>query len=79
MGVGGQEDLDILEFETQGFYVFADHGVGAGQAGIDQDIACGGGYEIAGQVIGPNVIEVAGDTKGGKILDPFRLEVGERG
>src|ERR1700683_3115173 len=59
--------------------MLADHGIGPRKAGIDEDIACGGGYEIAGEVIGSDVVEIAREAKGEKILNPFGLEVGEGG
>src|ERR1700677_847480 len=59
--------------------MLADHRIGPGKSCINEYIACGGSDEIAGQVIGSDVVEIAGDAKRGEILDPLGLEAGKRG
>ena len=59
-----QQDFNVLHLETELLDAGLDQWRGIAEAGIDEDVALFAGDEVAGEVLGADVVEVAGDLEG---------------
>ena len=70
----GEQDFDIGEMEAKCLDMSSDQRVGSLYACVDQDVPGRGRDEIAGQLFGTHIIEVARYSERGIVADPAGLD-----
>ena len=73
VGMVGQDDFDVGEFETEFFDAGADERDGAVETRVDEDVTLGRGDEVTGQTGRADVLEIVGNPVGREWCVPVVL------
>src|SRR5215469_3979772 len=73
-----EEDFGVLPVEAETFDAGADLRRRAFEIGVDEDVSCGRGDEVGGEVAAAYVVEVVGDLERGDGGSPVGVGLGMR-